>query len=246
MTETARLSTAQIPNGWALDASPAGTTLLASVRPGTTTGTAAGSAWTPPTASGLAMDPLPAPLPCTGTGDGCQASRRRTSGAASLLPDAREASVGAFGPPPTPAGTGDGCQASRRRPSEVTPWSSPLAGRTGEVDAGRGGEGPSRRTPIQPAADTTERQITHSDEIIVGRGMISNRWYCHGHRWSIPIRFSAVTSKRATRSRRWPSLFKRSHEERVAIWRQVFSAANEAPPGRSSAKDQPRLPGMPE
>ena len=172
MTETARLSTVQIPLGWALDASPAGTTLLASVRPGTTTGTAAGSAWTAPTASGLATVPLPAPLPCAGTGDGCQASRRRTSGAASLLPADRDVSVGAFWPPETTAGTGDGCHASRRRPSEVSPWSSPLAGRTGDIAAARGGEGPSKRTPIHPAADTTERQITHNDEMIEGRGMI--------------------------------------------------------------------------
>ena len=172
MTETARLSTVQIPLGWGLDVSPAGTALLAAVRPGTTTGTAAGSAWMPPTASGLATVPLPSPVPFAGTGDGCHASRRRTSGAVSLLPDARDASVGAFWPPETPAGTGDGCHASRRRPSEVSPWSSPLAGPTGDVDATRGGEGPSKRTPIHPAADTTERQITHNDEMIEGRVMI--------------------------------------------------------------------------
>jgi len=40
------------------------------------------------------------------------------------------------------------------------------------VDATRGGEGPSKRTFFLNEADTTERQITHNDEMIEGRVMI--------------------------------------------------------------------------
>lgn len=126
----------------------------------------------PPTGTGLATVPVPAPLPCAGTGDGCHASRRRISAVDTFDPASTDDLDRTFWPTNTPEGTGDGCHASRLRPSDVNAGSTLPVGRTAAVDAPRGDAVASKRTPIHPAADTTERQTTHKDDSKEGRDMI--------------------------------------------------------------------------